>query len=44
MTAGQVSGHAGAAALPDRLPKVDRLLADRGYDAGWFTKALKKKA
>lgn len=29
-----------AAALIDELPKAKRLLADRGYDAGWFRDAL----
>jgi transposase len=43
MTAGQVSDYTGAAALLDSLPKADWLLADRGYDAGWFRDALKDK-
>lgn len=43
MTAGQVSDHTGAAALPGGLPKAAWLLADRGYDAGWFRDALQNK-
>ena len=43
MTAGQVSDYAGAAALLGSLPKAERLLADRGYDADWFRDALKDK-
>lgn len=40
MTAGQISDYTGAAALLDRLPKAQWLLADRGYDADWFREAL----
>ena len=40
ITAGQVSDYKGAAALIDDLPKAGWLLADRGYDADWFRKAL----
>jgi transposase len=43
MTAGEVSDYTGAAALLDRLPKAEWLLADRGYDADWFRDALKDK-
>ncbi len=43
MTAGQVSDYTGAAALPTGLPKAEWLLADRGYDANWFSDALKDK-
>lgn len=43
LTAGQVSDYKGAAALLDKLPKSKALLADRGYDADWFRKALKAK-
>ncbi len=39
MTAGQVSGYTGAAALLDSLPPAEWLLADRGYDANWFRDA-----
>jgi transposase len=43
MTAGQVSDYTGAAALLSSLPAAEWLLADRGYDAGWFREALKDK-
>jgi transposase len=43
MTAGQVSDYTGAAALLGSLPKAEWLLADRGYDADWFTGALNDK-
>jgi transposase len=37
------SDYTGAAALLGSLPKVDWLLANRGYDADWFREALKDK-
>ena len=40
ITAGQVSDYTGAAALLERLPSAQWLLADRGYDADWFRKSL----
>lgn len=40
LTAGQVSDYKGAAALLSGLPQAKELLADRGYDAGWFRLAL----
>ncbi len=43
MTAGQVSDYTGAMALLARLPKAGWLLADRGYDAGWFRDTVKDK-
>lgn len=43
MSAGQVSDDTGAAALLGSLPAAEWLLADRGYDAGWFLEALKNK-
>ena len=43
VTAGQVSDHIGARALCRRLPDVDWLLGDRGYDADWFRAALQDK-
>jgi transposase len=43
MTAGQVSDHTGAAALPSSLPTADWLLGDRGYDADWGCDALVDK-
>ena len=43
MTAGQVSDYTGAAALLGSLPAAKWMIADRGYDAGWFRDALKNK-
>ena len=43
ITAGQVSDYTGAAALMNGLPEAEWLLADRGYDAGWFREALVDK-
>jgi transposase len=43
-SAGQVGDHAGALALPDTLPRADRLVADQGHDADWFREALADKA
>ena len=43
MTAGQVSDYTGAAALLDDLPKAQRILGDRGYDADWYREALQAK-
>ncbi len=43
MTAGQVSDYTGAAALLGSLPPAEWLLANRGYDADWFSDALKDK-
>ena len=43
MTAGQVSDYIGASALLDSLPRAQRLLGDRGYDADWFGDALQAK-
>jgi len=43
ITAGQVSDYTGAAALMNGLPEAEWLLADRGYDADWFRKALLDK-
>jgi transposase len=40
LTAGQTSDALGARALLGFLPKAKTLLADRGYDANWFRKAL----
>lgn len=36
VTAGQVSDYIGARALVSSFRKVDWLLGDRDYDAGWF--------
>ncbi|BAQ70709.1 transposase [Rhodovulum sulfidophilum] len=43
MTAGQVSVHTGARAMPSSFPKAKWLLGDRGYDADWFREDLKNK-
>ena len=43
ITAGQVSDYIGARALLGRLPEVDWLLGDRGYEAHWFRGASKDK-
>lgn len=43
LTAGQVSDYKGAAALLPELPAAKELLADRGYDANWFRRALCEK-
>ncbi len=43
MTAGQVSDCTGAAALLGSLPKAEWLLANRGYDDGWFKDAIDTK-
>jgi len=40
ITVGQASDDNGAAALLSSLPDVEWLLADRDYDADWFTEAL----
>ena len=43
ITAGRVSDHVGARALRGRLPAVDWLIADRGYDADRVRDALRDK-
>ena len=43
VSAGQVSDYIGARALLSRLPDVDWLLGDRGYDADWLREALQDK-
>ena len=40
LTEGQASDYKGAALLVDALPPASDMLADRGYDADWFRKAL----
>ncbi|KQM61304.1 transposase [Sphingomonas sp. Leaf16] len=40
LTKGQTSDYKGAAMLVDTLPPAKAMLADRGYDAAWFRKAL----
>ena len=41
LTAGQVSDHANAAALPGSLPAAEGLIPDQGYGTDWFGEALK---
>lgn len=43
LSEGQMSDYKGAGLLVDVLPKASVLLADRGYDADWFRKALRAK-
>ena len=43
LSGGQTSDHNGARAPVGTLPAAQVLLADRGYDADWFRKALKDK-
>ncbi len=43
MSEGQVSDGTGVAALLGDLPKVEWLLADRGYDADWSRKAFQER-
>ena len=43
LTEGQASDYKGAALLLKALPPAKELLADRGYDADWFRKALQDK-
>ena len=43
LTAGQRSDYIGARALLDVLPPAEHMLADRGYDANWYRKALEDK-
>ena len=38
-----MSDYKGAARILHRLPKAKELIADRGYDAGWFRSALLKR-
>lgn len=40
LSAGQTSDYLGARVLLPSLPQAKMLLADRGYDAGWFRGAL----
>jgi putative transposase len=43
LTEGQVSDYTGARHMLKALPQAKELLADRGYDADWFRKALIKR-
>ncbi len=40
LSEGQTSDYKGAALMLGALPQAKALLADRGYDADWFRKAL----
>lgn len=40
MTEGQRSDHDGARLLLGSLPPAKTLIADKGYDSGWFRQAL----
>lgn len=40
LSEGQMSDHKGAGMVLDSLPPAKTLIADRGYDSGWFRKAL----
>lgn len=37
---GQMSDYKGAVLMLDALPPARQLLADKGYDAGWFRRSL----
>lgn len=43
LSEGQMSDYKGARQLLRSLPKAKEMLADRGYDADWFRKALREK-
>jgi putative transposase len=43
LTAGNVNDIVGAGKLLDGLPKADYLLADKGYDAGWFCEGPRRR-
>lgn len=43
LTAGQRSDYIGGRALLDCLPTAKHMLADRGYDANWYSEALEDK-
>ncbi len=40
LSEGQMSDYKGAALLLPALPNAKEMLADKGYDADWFRKAL----
>jgi len=40
LSEGQMSDYKGAALMIDALPPAGQLLADKGYDADWFRRAL----
>ena len=43
LSEGQMSDHKGAALMFASLPKARELLGDKGYDPGWFRKALAER-
>ena len=43
LSEGQMSDYKGAALMLDALPRAKAMLADKGYDAGWFRDALAKR-
>ena len=43
LSEGQMSDYKGAALMLNALPPAKELLADRGYDADWFRKALNER-
>ena len=43
LSEGQMSDYKGAALMLDVLPPAKQLLGDKGYDAGWFRKALTER-
>ena len=43
LSEGQMSDYKGAALMIDALPPAEQLLADKGYDADWFRRALAER-
>ena len=43
LSEGQMSDYKGAALMIDVLPPARQLLADKGYDANWFRRALAER-
>ena len=43
LSEGQMSDYKGAALMLDALPPARQLLADKGYDADWFRRALAER-
>jgi transposase len=43
LSEGQMSDFKGAALMLAAFPKAKELLADKGYDAGWFREALAER-
>ena len=43
LSEGQMSDYKGAALMIDAFPRAKALLADRGYDADWFRRALAER-